>query len=80
MLGEIISKSTDAQIISVPSQSNKSELKRLEDLKTKNQKLLDEATKIEKQWNKLDKNIEDVVADFNKEKSIQEVKDYTQVY
>jgi hypothetical protein len=67
-IGKITDKSTEKEIWDVFSDANKKELERLEELKNKNQKLFDEATSIEKQWNKLDVHLENVVDDFNKRK------------
>jgi len=67
-IGKITDKSSDEEIMNAFSDANKKELERLEELRDKNQKLFDEATSVEKQWNKLDNDIENVVYDFNKRK------------
>jgi hypothetical protein len=67
-IGKITDKSTDEEIMNALSVANKEELKRLEDSKNKNQDFLNDAISTENQWNKLDKDIEDVVDDFNKRK------------
>jgi|AntAceMinimDraft_17_1070374.scaffolds.fasta_scaffold04247_2 hypothetical protein len=65
-IGKITDNSTDAEVMNALSEANKEELQRLEDLKNKNQVLLNDAVAIESQWNKLDGHIENVVDDFNK--------------
>lgn len=69
-IGKITDKSTPEQIEKVFSPANKQELKRLTDSIAINKKLLSEAKAIQKQWNKLDREIENVVDEYNNLKGL----------
>ncbi|MFK7783979.1 MAG: hypothetical protein AB8B56_02625 [Crocinitomicaceae bacterium] len=59
---------TDKEVWDSFSTANKEELNRLKDVYQDNETLYEDASIEEKQWNKLDTHIEDVVHDFNQRK------------
>jgi RHS repeat-associated protein len=69
-IGKINDNSTNEEIEAVFSQSNKQELDRLNSLSAKYQNQLNEAITIQNQWNKLDRDIEDVVHNFNQQRNL----------
>ena len=69
-IGKINSKSSAGEIEKAFSPENMKELSRLQGLINKNKALLIEAKKIEAQWNKLDRQIEDVVYEYNNLKGL----------
>jgi RHS repeat-associated protein len=64
-IGKLNDKSTEADFQKVLSAANKEELTRINGLITTSSANLTKARATEAQWNKLDKEIEDVVHDFN---------------
>lgn len=69
-IGKLDGKATVGDLNAVLSENNKSEISRIQGLIDKNKTLLQDAKTIEAQWNKLDRIIEDVVNDFNKQKGL----------
>lgn len=69
-IGKINDKSSASEIEQAFSPENKSELNRLQGLIDKNKTLLNEAKRIENQWNKLDREIENVVYEYNNLKGL----------
>jgi len=69
-IGKLKQNATESEIDNVLSSQNKKELERLSGLIKTNQELQANAENLEKSWNKLDQQIEDVVQEFNVKRNL----------